>query len=94
MAIYNIPGMVRSDGIIASKLVVDGSAQITGAIEVDGTASILGDASGDAVGFYGAATTKYATRLNDPTSSGATEMNACIIEIYDILEAMGISPGT
>ena len=93
MGIYYIPGQVRSDRIHAGGLVVDGSAYITGKLQAAtgftaDASALIGDASGDVVGFGGDAAIASAFEP-DVTSTDAAVISA-LRGIVDALQAKGI----
>ena len=93
MAIYYVPGQIRSGSIKAGTLIVDGSAYITGKFQaatggqIDASA-LVGAASGNVVGFGGDAAIASAF-VSDVTATDAAVTTA-LSSIVDALQAKGI----
>ena len=93
MGIYHIPGVARAGAVVAGFVQSDGSAYITGKLQAAtgfqcDASALIGDASGDVVGFGGDAAIASAFQI-DVTASDAAVATA-LSSIVDALQAKGI----
>jgi len=93
MAIYYIPGAVRHDRVKTGYLFSDGSTYITGKLQAAtgfqcDASALIGDASGDPVGFGGDAAIASAFQIDVTVSDAA--VGTALSAIVDALQAKGI----
>ena len=93
MGIYYVPGAVRADTVKVAYLVVDGSAYVTGKMQAAtgfqcDASALIGDASGDIVGFGGDAAIASAFQIDVTVSDAA--VGTALSAIVDALQAKGI----